>query len=425
MARVAVIGAGYVGLTSAACLSHLGHDVVCADIDEARIEQLRRVELPIHEDGLADLVAQGLATERLEFVLGADTAVPGAELVLLCLPTPQGADGAADLTALRSAATQIAPYLDPGAVVVTKSTVPVGSTLIVAELIGRDDVAVVSNPEFLREGSAVHDFLNPSRVVIGCDDEAAGARVAELYQAVDAPVLVTDPASSETIKYASNAFLAVKLSYVNAIAAVCEALGADIDAVVEGMGFDDRIGRSYLRPGPGWGGSCLPKDIQALVRMAHEAGYDFDLLQAAADVNADQLERTVSKVLDLLGGSIVDSTVTVLGLAFKAGTDDTRYSPAVELIRRLAQAGAKIRAYDPVATIDADGVTLLDDPYRASDGADVLVVATEWDEFRSLDLARLRATMRHARVVDTRGVLDRAQLDAHGFEHRVIGHGRR
>ena len=257
--KIAVIGTGYVGLTTGTCFAHLGHDVICADIDEAKVERLREGELPIVENGLGELLREGLRSKRLQFVVGSEEAVADAEFVYLCVPTPQGLDGSADLSYIEAAAMQIAPFLTPGTVVVNKSTVPVGSTRFVEQALGRSDVHVVSNPEFLREGSAVHDFLNPDRVVIGSDDQSAAIRVASLYLGIPAPFMVTNPASAETIKYASNAFLATKLSFVNAIAAVCEAVGADVNDVVLGMGYDKRIGHEFLRPGPGWAAAASPR----------------------------------------------------------------------------------------------------------------------------------------------------------------------
>ncbi len=274
MSKVAVIGAGYVGLTTAACFAHLGHEVFCADIDAERVEQLQRGEVPILEAGLEQLVAEGIGSGRLHFVLGAARAAEQAEFSYLSVPTPQGHDGRADLSYIEAAAREIGPVLPPEAIVVNKSTVPVGSTRVVEQALGRSDVYVVSNPEFLREGSAVSDFLHPDRVVIGSEDQSAAIRVASLYVGVPAPLMVTDPASAETIKYASNAFLATKLSFVNAVAAVCEAVGADVNDVVLGMGYDKRIGHDFLKPGPGYGGSCFPKDTSALIRIAEDGGYD-------------------------------------------------------------------------------------------------------------------------------------------------------
>jgi UDPglucose 6-dehydrogenase len=421
--RIAVIGTGYVGLTTGACFAHLGHDVVCADVDEAKIERLRSGEVPILEAGLEEMVREGLRSGRLRFVVGAAGAVRDAEFAYLCVPTPQGPDGSADLTYIEAAAREIAPHLPPAAVVVNKSTVPVGSTRFVEQALGRSDVFVVSNPEFLREGSAVTDFLHPDRVIIGSDDQSAAIRVAALYLDVPAPLMVTDPASAETIKYASNAFLATKLSFVNAIAAVCEAVGADVNDVVLGMGYDKRIGHEFLKPGPGWGGSCFPKDSRALLYLAKEAGYHFDLLEGVISVNHEQFERVVEKIRRMVG-TLEGSTVAVWGLTFKANTDDLRESPSLEIVGRLLDAGAVVRGYDPTVRGPLDqlpGLQVCDDPYAACDGADVLAVLTEWDEFKWLDLDKVGEQLRHRQVVDGRNLLDRSALARRGFRYEGIG----
>ncbi|HKE72749.1 MAG TPA: UDP-glucose/GDP-mannose dehydrogenase family protein [Acidimicrobiales bacterium] len=421
MAQIAVIGAGYVGLTTAACFSHLGHDVVCADIDEGRVAGLSKGEVPIVEAGLDALVKEGLEEGRLRFVLGAENAAADAEFAYLCVPTPQGEDGSADLSYIETAARQIGPVLPTEAVVVNKSTVPVGSTRAVERVLGRDDVVVVSNPEFLREGSAVHDFLNPDRIVIGSDDQSAAVRVAALYIGVTAPIIVTDPASAETIKYASNAFLASKISFVNAIAAVCEAVGADVKDVVLGMGYDKRIGHEFLRPGPGWGGSCFPKDSKALVHIADSAGYAFDLLAGVITVNEEQFHRVAAKVRTMAGGSLDGVRVAVWGLTFKARTDDTRDSPALRIVGLLAAEGADVRAYDPAVKGPIAGLEPAADPYSVCDGAEVLVVLTEWDEFRWLDFDKVAGLMAEPRVVDGRNLLDKPALERRGFSYVGIG----
>jgi UDPglucose 6-dehydrogenase len=421
MAQIAVIGAGYVGLTTAACFSHLGHDVLCADIDEARVDMLTRGEVPIVEAGLDALVKDGLEEGRLRFVLGAATAAATAEFAYLCVPTPQGDDGSADLSYIQAAAREIGPVLPSEAVVVNKSTVPVGSTHAVERVLGRDDVSVVSNPEFLREGSAVHDFLNPDRIVIGSDDQSAAVRVAALYIGVTAPIIVTDPASAETIKYASNAFLASKISFVNAIAAVCEAVGADVKDVVLGMGYDKRIGHEFLKPGPGWGGSCFPKDSKALVHIAETAGYSFDLLSGVITVNEEQFHRVAAKVRDMVGGTLDGVRVAVWGLTFKARTDDTRDSPALRIVGLLADQGADVRVYDPAVKGPIQGLEPAADPYSVCDAADVLVVLTEWDEFRWLDFDKVAGLMASPRVVDARNLLDKPALERRGFSYVGIG----
>lgn len=421
MAQIAVIGAGYVGLTTAACFSHLGHDVVCADIDAEKVAQLTRGEVPIVEAGLDAMVREGLEGGRLSFVVGAANAAASAEFAYLCVPTPQGDDGSADLSYIESAAREIGPVLPSEAVVVNKSTVPVGSTRVVERVLGRDDVVVVSNPEFLREGSAVHDFLNPDRIVIGSDDQSAAVRVASLYIGVTAPIIVTDPASAETIKYASNAFLATKISFVNAIAAVCEAVGADVKDVVLGMGYDKRIGHEFLKPGPGWGGSCFPKDSRALVHIADSAGYSFDLLQGVITVNEDQFHRVTTKVREMAGGSLDGVKVAVWGLTFKARTDDVRDSPALRIVSQLTEQGAQVQAYDPAVKAPVDGVVPATDPYSVCEGAEVLVVLTEWDDFRWLDFDKVAGLMEVPRVVDARNLLDKPALERRGFTYVGIG----
>ena len=421
MANVGVIGAGYVGLTTATCLAHLGHDVVCADVVAERVEMLSNGKLPIVEDGLEDLVAQGLESGRLRFILGAEEGARDAEFIFLCVPTPQGEDGSADMSYIESAAASIGPVLESESIVINKSTVPVGSTHVVERALGRSDVFVVSNPEFLREGSAVHDFLHPDRIVIGADDRAAAIRVGELFESIRAPFVVTDPPTAETIKYASNAFLATKVSYINAVANLCEAVGANVHEVVLGMGYDKRIGFEFLRPGPGWGGSCFPKDTRALVRIAEDAGYDFQLLKGVIAVNEEQHERVVAKVVSAAGGSVEGRRLGAWGLTFKARTDDLRESPALQVIQRLARMGADVRAYDPTVGAALPGVETVQDPYDACEDAAVLMVLTEWDNFRWLDLGIVRTRMAHPRIVDARNLLDPAAARRAGFRYEGIG----
>jgi UDPglucose 6-dehydrogenase len=422
--RIAVVGTGYVGLTTGACLAHLGHRVTCIDTDADKIARIEDGVMPISEDRLAELVAEGRGAGRLDFTTDVVAGVTGVEFVLLCVPTPQAPDGSADLGFIEAAARSIGPHVAPDAVVINKSTVPIGSTRVVADALGRPDVHVVSNPEFLREGHAVSDFLNPERVVVGADSEEVGLRVAALHLRLAAPLLVTDPASAELIKYASNAFLAMKISYVNAIAAIAESVGADIDDVVKGLGLDGRVGPKFLQPGPGWGGSCLPKDTSALIRIAADAGYDFELMREVVAVNTEQFARVVDKTEQVVGGPLDGRRIAVWGLTFKAHTDDLRDSPAVEIVGRLVARGATVCAYDPEVAKDADlgdGVEVVDDPYAACTGADALVVLTEWPEFGRLDLDRVADALVAPRVVDTRNVLDRTALGRRGFVYRGIG----
>ena len=425
-----VVGVGYVGLTTGACLAALGHRVVCGDIDAERIERLRAGVIPIVEEGLAPLVAEGIASGRLTFVVGAAEVARQASIVFLCVPTPQDDDGSADLSYVQAAAAEIAPVLAAGSVVVNKSTVPVGSTHVVSAVLRRGDVAVVSNPEFLREGTAVHDFLHPDRVVVGSADRAAAHRVADLYQSLDTRVLVTDAASAETIKYAANGFLAMKISFVNAVAAMCEAVGADVADVVEGIGSDHRIGREFLRPGPGWGGSCFPKDSRALVHVASSHGYDFALMRGVIDVNEEQRERMVRKVCVAAGADDLHGvTVAVLGLTFKAGTDDLRDSPALAVIGELVGIGAAVRGYDPTCVgelspgraRDLGHVERCASAVEAARDADVVVIATEWPEFSGVDIAAVAAAMRGRALVDMRNLLDPSAVRAAGLTYDGVG----
>ncbi len=424
-ARIAVIGTGYVGLTTGVCLADLGHTVVCADIDADKVARLAAGEVPIVEDGLAALLASGLASGRLSFVVGAAAAAAQCEIAFLCVPTPQGDDGSADLSYIEAASAEIGPVLPAGAIVVNKSTVPVGSAKAVERVIQRSDVRVVSNPEFLREGSAVRDFMNPDRVVVGADDRSAAERVASLYESLGARTIITDPASAETIKYAANAFLATKLSFVNAIAAICEGVGADIEDVIAGIGSDSRIGASFLQPGPGWGGSCFPKDSRALVKIAEDAGYDFDLLSGVITVNDQQFDRMAAKVAAAAGGSLTGRTVAVWGLTFKAGTDDLRESPSIAVITRLLAAGARVVAHDPTVATHRFGVPtaveMADSPIDACRNADVLCVLTEWPLYREVAPDEVAEVMTGRAVVDTRNLLDRTAWNGAGFRHEGVG----
>ena len=430
MSAIAVVGGGYVGLTTAACFARRGHDVVCGEVDREKVARLSKAEVPVLEEGLPALVAEGLAARRLSFVVGAANAVRNAEFAFLCVQTPPGPDGAADLSVLESAVREIAPVLRPGSVVINKSTVPVGTAAFVERLLGEaglpaGSIGVASNPEFLREGTAVRDFLEPNRVVIGCQDTGVAVRVSELYRSLRAPILVTDAASAELIKYASNAFLATKVSFINEIANLCEAVSADVREVALGIGYDPRIGFEFLHPGPGFGGSCLPKDVAALLHTSGEAGYEFHLLAAVAAVNALQHGRIVEKIHDTLPDGVAGARVALWGLTFKANTDDLRDSPALGVASTLVADGAEVRAYDPVAGERAPdwvaGLDVASDPYDACTGADVVVVLTEWDEFRWLDFDRVGALMGSRRIVDARNLLDPAAMRKRGFTYQGLG----
>ena len=446
--RVMVVGTGYVGLTTGACLASLGHEVVCADIDSAKVERLRRGVVDIVEPGLSELVAEQTSAGRLSFVVGNSAALESfeeglaPEVVFLCVPTPMGAGGVADLRAVESVMEEVGASLAPGTVVVNKSTVPVGTAARTAEMLERDDVAVVSNPEFLREGAAVKDFLGPDRIVVGSDNQDAAERVAALYARLGAPTVLTDAASAELMKYAANCFLAMKLSYVNAMAELCERVGADIADVTEGIGYDRRIGQAFLSPGPGWGGSCLPKDTHALLQVADAADFEFRLLRATIDTNTRQRQRIVDKVrLAVTGkrtGSLSRVRLCLLGLTFKAGTDDLRDSPALAIAALLRQAGADLVGFDPAfvegpeamkfrdgvpAPSEIEGVPLAADAASAAEGAEAVLVLTEWPQFRSLDWSVMAAAMKRPLVIDTRNLVDPALLRRAGLT--AVGLGRR
>ena len=431
--RLGVIGSGYVGLTTGACFASLGHHVVCGDIDQRKVDMLNAGHIPIVEAGLEQVVADARDAGRLEFVLGAEAAVADADIVFLCVPTPQGEDGSADLSYIKTAAAQIAPLLKRNAVVVNKSTVPVGSTIAVEEVLQRTDVYVVSNPEFLREGTAVSDFLLPDRVVIGSNDRGAAEKVAALYNGIDTPIIITDPSSAETIKYAANGFLAMKISFVNAVAAMCEAVGADVAAVIEGIGSDNRIGRQFLNPGPGWGGSCFPKDSRALVKIAEDHGYNFSMMRGVVEVNDEQRVRMIDKVSMAVGrdhSNLKGVTVGAMGLTFKAGTDDLRESPAMAIIAELRKAGARVRAFDPTTcgelsphqAIALDGIELCSTLIEVADSADVLCVFTEWPQFANIDLQDVVARAgAGVTLVDMRNMFDPESVKQVGLGYDGVG----
>ncbi|WP_433271935.1 UDP-glucose dehydrogenase family protein [Actinosynnema sp. CS-041913] len=413
MARIGVIGAGYVGLTTAACFAHLGHRVVCADVDEGKVTALRRAEIGAHEPRLAELVAEGLRTGRLAFTTDNGEALADAEFVYLCLPTPTGENGEADLSAVHAVLGDAEP---DGCVLVVKSTVPIGTSDDIAR---SQRVPVVSNPEFLREGHAVDDFLRPQRIVVGADDESAARSVLALYP--EAPALVTDRASAELVKYASNCFLAMKLSYVNSLAELCEQAGADIGDVTEGMRLDERIGAAFLRPGPGWGGSCFPKDTRALLSTSDGAHVDFPLLRATIDTNERQARRVVEKVREA-AGPLAGTRIGLLGLTFKAGTDDLRDSPALAVAGLLADEGAVLTGYDPCVTADTGPVHVAETALDAAHDASALVVLTEWPEFAELDWPAVAAGMSRPVIVDTRNLLPADKVTESGI--RLVSTGR-
>ena len=432
MSTITVIGAGYVGLVTGACFADLGNTVTCLDIDEARIAGLNRGILPIYEPGLKELVDRNRESGRLRFTTDYQDACRGTEFVFIAVNTPSGQEGEADMGQVRSAVESLARVVSGRVIVVNKSTMPIGTGDWVAsilERLGPPDLqfAVISNPEFLREGAAIADFQRPDRVVLGSTDVAAARRVAELYAPL-APgdVLITDLRTAEMIKYASNAFLATKISFINEIASICEKLGGDVKTVARGMGLDKRIGTAFLDAGLGYGGSCFPKDVKALAHMAAVNGCHPQLLRAVMEINRDARRSVMWKLRQRLG-SLDDRLIGILGLSFKPNTDDLRESPALEIIHLLRAEGARLQLYDPVAMDKArriiKGVEFCDDAYAAAAGAEALVLVTDWNEFKQLDMARLKAAMAYPLFIDGRNIHDPQQLRRVGFEYYGVGRG--
>ena len=423
MTHIAVIGTGYVGLSTAVGLAELGHAVVGADIDAQKISTLQSGVSPLDESGITDALGRLLKSKTLSFSTDVMASVANASIVFLCLPTPQGDDGSADLSFIENVARAIGSHLSSDAVVVNKSTVPVGTSVQVAKWLGREDVSVVSNPEFLRQGTALQDFLHPNRIVVGGDNSTAVEKVASLYSKIDAPILRMNAASAEALKYAANSFLATKLTFINAIADICELVGADIFDVVGGLGMDPRIGDQFLNPGPGWGGSCFPKDTRALVKIAEEQGYDFALLRGVIQTNDEQYERIALKVVDVCGGSVTGKTIAAWGLTFKAHTDDLRDSPSIAILTLLHKMGATIRAYDASARAveQYPWIVRCSSALEACEGADALAVLTEWPEFAQVDPTAVASALRSASVVDGRNVLSIDAWKSAGFEYRGVG----
>lgn len=432
MSNICVIGTGYVGLVTGVCFSDLGNRVVCLDVDQKRIDGLNKGVLPIYEPGLEQLTAQNVKAGRLSFTTDYKEALAGAEFAFIAVGTPSGVEGEADLQYIRAAAESIAKNIDTPVVVVNKSTVPVGTGDWVADVIRKKraakplDFKVVSNPEFLREGSAIHDFMSPDRVVLGSVDQEAAEKVAHLYATLRCPILITDLRTAEMIKYASNAFLATRISFINEIANMCEEMGADVREVARGMGMDKRIGHAFLDAGLGWGGSCFPKDVKALEHMASLNGTHPQLLQAVMEINRNQRRWAVLKLRKALGG-LNEKVIGVLGLSFKPNTDDVRDAPALEIIHLLENEGAIVKVYDPQAKETAASqikkAVLCDDPYSAITDADGLVLATEWNEFKQLDFERVHALMHTPVIIDGRNLWDGESLKAMGFKYFGVGQG--
>jgi len=429
--NIAVIGVGYVGLITGACFADLGNRVVCLDINEEKIEKLKRGIMPIYEPGLEELVERNVRAGRLSFTTSYAEAIRDAEFAFIAVGTPEGVDGEADLRYVQMAAESIADVLDHPVIIVNKSTVPVGTGDWVADIVrarrgNSVPFSVVSCPEFLREGSAISDFMHPDRVILGSLDREAAEKVAQLHLPLRTTLVITDLRTAEMIKYASNAFLATRISFINEIANICEAVGADVKEVATGMGYDKRIGHAFLDAGLGYGGSCFPKDVKALAHMAVIHGHQPQLLDAVMDINAAQRQQAVSKLRGLLG-DLHGKTIGLLGLAFKPNTDDMREAPSVAIAQALLAAGAHVRAYDPVAIDNArrelPDVTMTTDPYTLAEGCDALVVVTEWNEFKQLDLARIRQTMRQPILLDGRNIYDPDMVHRLGFTYRGMGRG--
>ena len=431
--NICVIGSGYVGLVTGTCFAEFGVHVTCVDNNEAKIAALKRGEIPIYEPGLDRLVAKNVAEGRLTFTTDLAEGVHSSLVIFIAVGTPPGEDGSADLQYVEAVARQIAEVMDGYKVVVNKSTVPVGTARRVQEIMeevlhGRHRFDVASNPEFLREGSAIEDFMRPNRVILGADDEHAIAILKDLYRPlylIETPMVISNLETAEFIKYASNAFLATKISFINECANLCDRVGANVQDVAKGMGLDGRIGRKFLHPGPGYGGSCFPKDTLALTRIARDHDYRFEIVESVVAVNERQKRRALDVILEELGEQPAGKTVSLLGLAFKPNTDDMRESPTLVIVRGLQAAGVTVRAYDPAAMetskAELSDIVYCEDAYDTAQGADCLVLATEWNVFRNLDLERLKATMRTPSFVDLRNVYNPKRVAEMGFKYRSIG----
>jgi UDPglucose 6-dehydrogenase len=433
--KITMIGTGYVGLVTGTCFAEFGHHVTCVDKIEDKINKLKAGQIPIYEPGLDLLVAKNVNEGRLQFTTSLDDAIPEAEAIFIAVGTPSSrrGDGYADLTYIYAAAEEIAAYLRGYTIIVDKSTVPVGTARQVARIIREENPAadfdVASNPEFLREGAAITDFMRPDRVVIGVESEKSEQVLREVYKPLflrDTPIVSTSIETAELTKYAANAFLAVKISFINEIASVCEAVGADVSALAKGIGMDGRIGNKFLHPGPGYGGSCFPKDTLALMRIVQEYGESVRIVEAAVEVNAAQKARMVKKIRDMLGGSESGKTIAVLGLTFKPETDDMREAPAATILPALLEKGARIKAHDPKGMEEAkqylpDGIEYVENSYEACEGADAVVLMTEWNQYRALDLDKIKEIMKEPVFIDLRNVYDPVTMKEIGFQYMGVG----
>jgi len=427
--RVCVIGTGYVGLVTGICLADIGNNVMCVDIDKEKIEKLKKGIIPIYEPGLEDMIKRNVSKKRISFITDISKGVGNSEIIFIAVGTPSKRNGEADLSYVESVARSVAKAMDGYRVIIEKSTVPVHTGQWVRRTVESNNVHevdfdVVSNPEFLREGSAISDFMHPDRIVIGVETEKARKIMAKLYQPLNAPIVVTDIKSAEIIKHASNSYLALKISYINSIANICEQVGADVEKVAEGMGLDKRIGKSFLRAGIGYGGSCFPKDVSAFIKIAEEAGYDFEMLKSVEGVNRMQKEDLVRKIKKEMW-VVNNKTVGILGLSFKPNTDDMREAPSIYIINKLQQEGAKIKAYDPVAGSKAKeilkNVQYCDDPYCAAEGSDALVIITDWPEFNKLNFKKIKSLLNQPVIIDGRNIYDPEAMKKLGFVYKSIG----
>ncbi|MCP3978813.1 MAG: UDP-glucose/GDP-mannose dehydrogenase family protein [bacterium] len=432
--NICVVGTGYVGLVTGACFAEFGNPVCCVDKDASKVDALNRGEIPIYEPGLEDVVQRNAKAGRLTFSTDLPTAIRDSLVVFIAVGTPQDENGRADLSFVREVAKAVAENLDSYKVVVTKSTVPAGTGKMIREIIEEHQseehpFSVASNPEFLREGSALEDFMRPNRVVLGTEDEASAAILRDLYRPlylIETPIVVTNVVTAELIKYASNAFLATKISFINEIADLCEPLGADVHVVARAMGLDRRIGPKFLHPGPGYGGSCFPKDTRAAVEIGKDHDIDLRIVRAVIEVNDVRVTRMLEKIRIAVGGTLEGKTLALLGLTFKPNTDDLRESPAMAILDGLLAGGARVQAYDPVAIPlvrdeARDGVTYCADEYEAAQGTDGLVLATEWNQFRGLDFARLKDSMSHPLIVDLRNIYEPSRMRERGFDYTGVG----
>jgi len=421
VANIGVIGTGYVGLTTAVCFAELGHKVIGFDIDSSKIEVLASGKSTIHEVGMSELIIKNLANDNLTFKNQVE-AVMDCEFIFLCVPTPQDADGSADLSYVIKATKDLSPLMKKDAVLITKSTVPVNAWKEVVKSLNRTDIAVVSNPEFLREGSAIADFFTPDRIVVGCISDTKAKQVSDLYKQPDVETIITDNSSAELIKYASNSFLAIKLSYVNEIAALCESVGANAKDVLFGMGIDSSIGSRFLEPGPGWGGSCFPKDVRALRVTAEDNAISMSLLSAALDSNEKTHRRIVDKVEKELDNSLIGKTICVWGLTFKANTDDLRESPSIAVIERLIGRGASVIAFDPViSNIENKKIKISKSIEESCNSVDAILVLTEWDQFKKVNPDLVKDVVKNKVIIDSRNILDKNLWVKNGF--KFIGNG--